>query len=191
MYGVIPFTVPATEVEREIRVQVRIGEARYERAIVLGPLREWWIYLVQHTHTDVGYSRPQSEILPEHVRFLDYALAYCEVIGASEICYGPNATDFACYPDCRPDFVRAFEEMANLGTKLGAENGNIRIHAPLLQMTKAEIIKKGVSLDVDYALTHSCYDPIGEVSCGNCSSCKLRKQGFANAGYPDPTHYTI
>ncbi len=112
-------------------------------------------------------------------------------MGASDIFIGVNAIDYSGYPDCRPEYVRAFETMANLALKASVEGKmQIRIQAPLLRMTKAEIIRKGVELGIDYRLTHSCYDPSpGGMACGQCDSCLLRKKGFREAGIPDPTVY--
>jgi len=123
--------------------------------------------------------------------FLSFGLAYLEVIGAGAIYIGVNALDYSGYPDCRPDYIAAFETMANLATKRGVSGKTpIKIEAPLLHMTKAEIITAGVKLGVDYAATTSCYDPddAGH-ACGACDACTLRKNGFAEAGVPDPTTY--
>src|SRR5262249_31812879 len=131
--------------------------------------------------------------------FLTHALAWGEVLGAHDLYAGMNALDYSGYPDCRPEFLRAFEEMARLGTKAGAEGAAWRVRAPLIAMTKAEIIRAGVVLGVDYAITHSCYDPVvladagggssDARACGRCDSCLLRKKGFAEAGVADPTRY--
>jgi 7-cyano-7-deazaguanine synthase len=113
------------------------------------------------------------------------------VVGAADIFLGINAIDYSGYPDCRPEFVAAFQRLANLATKAGAEGrATFRIHAPLVSLTKGEIIRRGVALGVDYALTHSCYDPDEEGrSCGRCDACRLRLQGFADAGVKDPIQY--
>jgi 7-cyano-7-deazaguanine synthase len=123
--------------------------------------------------------------------FLSFALAWAEVLASSDIFIGVNALDYSGYPDCRPEFIRAFEQMANLATKAGVEGGqNLRIHAPLMAMTKAEIIRAGLNLGVDYALTSSCYDPAADgTPCGECDSCFLRRKGFAENGIPDPLSY--
>jgi 7-cyano-7-deazaguanine synthase len=122
--------------------------------------------------------------------FLSIALAWAEVLGASDIYIGVNAVDYSGYPDCRPEFIRAFEQMANLATKAGVEGRQrLRIHTPLIHLSKAGIIRLGLELGVDYSLTHSCYDPVGEIACGHCDSCILRKAGFAEAGVPDPLRY--
>lgn len=123
--------------------------------------------------------------------FLSYAMAWAEVVGAADIFIGVNAIDYSGYPDCRPEFIQAFEKMANLATKAGVEGKiQFRISAPLVRMTKAEIIRKGVELGVDYSMTLSCYDPSQEgKACGHCDSCILRRKGFQEAGVPDPTSY--
>jgi 7-cyano-7-deazaguanine synthase len=124
--------------------------------------------------------------------FLSYALAWAEVIGARDIFIGVNSIDYSGYPDCRPEFISQFERLANLATKAGVSCDWFHIHAPLIELTKAEIIRKGTELGVNFALTHSCYDP-GEngEACGECDSCLLRAKGFAEAGIADPTCYLV
>ena len=119
---------------------------------------------------------------------LSLALAWAEVIGANDIFIGVNALDYSGYPDCRPEFIEAFENTARLATKAGVEGARFRIRAPLISMTKAEIIRRGLSLGLDYGLTHSCYDPLSHdgVPCGRCDSCVLRARGFQEAGIDDP-----
>ncbi len=134
---------------------------------------------------------PVTYVPARNTVFLSLALAWSEVLGAGDIFIGVNARDYSGYPDCRPDYIRAFQEMANLATK-GAVEGTlpVRLHVPLIDMTKADIIRLGTSLGVDYALTRSCYDPDAEGrACGACDSCILRRKGFAEAGVPDPTPY--
>lgn len=131
---------------------------------------------------------PSTYVPARNTIFLSFALALAEVVGAQDIFIGVNALDYSGYPDCRPEFLEAFERLANLATKEGVE-GRLRttIHAPLLMRSKAEIIALGRSLGVDYALTHSCYDPTAEGRpCGTCDSCLLRARGFAEVGIPDP-----
>jgi 7-cyano-7-deazaguanine synthase len=134
---------------------------------------------------------PVTYVPARNTVFLALALAWAEVLGGFDIVVGVNAIDFSGYPDCRPEFVEAFERLANLATKAGVEGkGKFRVHAPLVRLTKAEIIKLGASLGVDFGLTHSCYDPAADGSaCGRCDSCVLRRAGFAAAGVPDPTRY--
>jgi 7-cyano-7-deazaguanine synthase len=124
--------------------------------------------------------------------FLSFALAWAEVLGASEIFIGVNAVDYSGYPDCRPEFVAAFERLANLATRGGVEGTTpVRIQAPLLHLTKRQIVELGRSLGVDYALTLSCYDPGADgEACGRCDACALRLKGFADAGLKDPAIYT-
>ncbi|HEX8953975.1 MAG TPA: 7-cyano-7-deazaguanine synthase QueC [Polyangia bacterium] len=136
-----------------------------------------------------GGDIPITYVPARNALFLCHALAWAEVLGARDLYAGMNALDYSGYPDCRPEFLAAFETMARLGTKAGAEGADWRVRAPLIAMTKAEIIRAGVALGVDYAMTHSCYDPVGERACGHCDSCLLRKKGFADAGVADPTRY--
>lgn len=144
---------------------------------------------------DRSLESPEREIPVTYVParntvFLSIALAWAEVLGSSDIYIGVNAIDYSGYPDCRPEFIRAFEQMANLATKAGVEGRQrLQIHTPLIHLTKAEIIRLGLELGVDYSLTHSCYDPVGGLACGHCDSCLLRKAGFAAAGVPDPLRY--
>jgi len=134
---------------------------------------------------------PVTYVPGRNIIFLAHALAWGEVIGAADIFLGINAIDYSGYPDCRPDFLAAFEKMANLGTRAGCAGRPFTLHAPLLHLRKSEIIRQGLSLGVDYSLTHSCYDPQGELACGRCDACRLRLQGFAEAGYPDPVRYMV
>lgn len=134
---------------------------------------------------------PATYVPARNTIFLSFALAAAEVIGAFDIAIGVNAVDYSGYPDCRPAFIEAFQQVANLGTAAGVQGrGQFTIHAPLMHLSKAEIIQMGTRLGVDYALTHSCYDPPGEgLACGHCDSCRLRREGFAAAGVSDPTRY--
>ncbi len=134
---------------------------------------------------------PITYVPARNTIFLSYALAWAEVLDTPHIFIGVNAVDYSGYPDCRPEYIQAFEHMATLATKAGVEGGfRLQIHTPLSHMTKADIIKKGIRLGVDYGLTHSCYDPDGGgKACGHCDSCLLRKKGFADAGVADPTRY--
>ncbi len=133
---------------------------------------------------------PVTYVPARNTVFLSYALAWAEVLGAFDIFIGVNAVDYSGYPDCRPAFIAAFEQLANLATSAAVlGKGNFRIHAPLLKLKKAEIIQLGLAHGVDYSLTHSCYDPQGELACGHCDACQLRREGFRAAGLADPTHY--
>lgn len=138
---------------------------------------------------DMEHEIPVTYVPGRNILFLAHALSWAEVIGAADIFLGINAVDYSGYPDCRPEFLAAFEQMANLGTKAGVTGKPFRLHAPLLRMSKKEIIQTGMRLGVDYSLTHSCYDPVGELACGRCDSCQLRLQGFREAGVVDPVRY--
>jgi len=139
----------------------------------------------------VGSDIPVTYVPARNTVFLSFALGWAEVLGAFDIFIGVNALDYSGYPDCRPEYIAAFEAMANLATKAGVEGvGRFTIHTPLISLTKAEIIRKGLSLGVDYGRTHSCYDPTPEgLACGLCDSCRLRLKGFAEAGVDDPVAY--
>jgi 7-cyano-7-deazaguanine synthase len=133
---------------------------------------------------------PITYVPARNTVLLALALAYAEASGAFDIYIGVTVVDYSGYPDCRPEFVRAFEQLANLATKAGVEGGRFHVHAPLIDLGKVDIIRLGTSLGVDYALTHSCYDPTLEgLACGECDSCRLRRAGFQAAGLPDPTRY--
>ncbi len=134
---------------------------------------------------------PATYVPARNTVFLSLALAWAEVLGAADVFIGVNALDYSGYPDCRPEYIRAFETMANLAVRETVEGRmRMRIHTPLIHLTKAQIIARGAQLGVDYAVTHSCYDPdpLGR-ACGHCDSCLLRKKGFIDAGLPDPTSY--
>jgi 7-cyano-7-deazaguanine synthase len=134
---------------------------------------------------------PVTYVPARNTIFLSLALAWAEVLGAADIFIGVNALDYSGYPDCRPEYIETFERLANLATKAGVEGKiKFRIQAPLIRLTKAEIIRKGLALGVDYSLTHSCYDPAPDGrACGKCDSCLLRKKGFREVGLPDPASY--
>lgn len=133
---------------------------------------------------------PITYVPARNTIFLSYALAWAEVLNAFDIFIGVNAVDYSGYPDCRGEFIAAYQTMANLATAATIENkGAFTIHTPLLTLTKAQIIQRGVELGVDYGITHSCYDPAGDLACGRCDSCLLRRDGFNQAGIPDPTRY--
>jgi len=137
-----------------------------------------------------GSGIPVTYVPARNTVFLACALSYAEVLGARDIYIGVNAVDYSGYPDCRPEFIAAFERLANLATKAGIEGARIRIHAPLIELAKAEIIRRGVALGVDYSMTISCYQPDADGrACGRCDSCRLRRAGFEQAGIADPTRY--
>lgn len=141
----------------------------------------------------MGSDIPITYVPARNTIFLSYALAWAEVLDVRDVFIGVNAIDYSGYPDCRPEFIAAFETMANLATKMTTQPGAkpFKVHAPLQHMTKAQIIRTGAALGVDYSLTHSCYDPDSQgLACGHCDSCILRKNGFQAAGLPDPTRYS-
>jgi len=134
-----------------------------------------------------GGGIPSTYVPARNTIFLSLALAFAEVVGAEAIVIGVNALDYSGYPDCRPEYLEAFERMASLATRAGVEGGQLRILAPLLRLTKADIISRGLALGLDYGLTHSCYDPFPDgAPCGRCDSCRLRARGFEQAGIDDP-----
>ena len=139
---------------------------------------------------DIGKEIPITYVPVRNTIFLSYALAFAEVNDIFDIFIGVNALDYSGYPDCRPEFITAFEKMANEGTKFAQGENKIQIHTPLIDLTKAQIITKGIQLGVDYSMTHSCYDPSESgLSCGQCDACILRKAGFEAAHITDPTTY--
>jgi 7-cyano-7-deazaguanine synthase len=134
---------------------------------------------------------PVTYVPARNTIMLSLALAYAEVLGADDIFIGVNAVDYSGYPDCRPEFIKAYQQMARLATKAGVEGGRMTIHTPLIKLTKAEIIQTGMELGVDYSMTVSCYQADGEGrACGVCDSCRIRIEGFSTAGILDPTRYT-
>jgi 7-cyano-7-deazaguanine synthase len=138
-----------------------------------------------------GGEIPITYVPARNTIFLSFALAVAEVRGAADVFIGVNAVDYSGYPDCRPEFVAAFEAMANLATRAAVEGRRLTVHTPLIELTKAEIIRRGIALGVDFGLTSTCYDPGADGgACGRCDACLLRARGFADAGIPDPTRYT-
>jgi 7-cyano-7-deazaguanine synthase len=139
----------------------------------------------------MGQGIPITYVPARNTIFLSFALAWAEVLGANDIFLGVNALDYSGYPDCRPEYVAAYERLANLATRAGVEGQQqLKIHAPLIQLTKAQIIQRGLALGVDYSLTITCYDPTPEgTACGQCDACRLRLKGFAEAGVADPVAY--
>ncbi|HLV60425.1 MAG TPA: 7-cyano-7-deazaguanine synthase QueC [Fredinandcohnia sp.] len=138
---------------------------------------------------EVGGAPPITYVPARNTIFLSVALALAEALGAEAIYVGVNTPDSSGYPDCRPEFLEAFAALARVATAAGLEGKAPRIEAPLLRLRKAEIIRWGLRLGVDYAMTQSCYDPVGEAACGRCDACQLRRRGFEEAGVPDPTVY--
>lgn len=182
--------VHAAEIAAARRVAHALGVARHvEVALDLRELASSALTGAGPVPKDRGAdeSIPATYVPARNTILLALALAWAESIGARDIFIGVNAIDYSGYPDCRPEFVAAFERLAQVATKAGVEGGDLRVHAPLQQMTKAEIIRTGLALGVDYGLTHSCYDPAGDGRpCGRCDSCVIRARGFAEAGVKDP-----
>ena len=144
----------------------------------------------QRSEKQIAHGIPITYVPARNTIFLAYALAWAEGTPASDIFLGVNAIDYSGYPDCRPEFIEAFETLANIGTKAGVEGRRFQIHTPLINLSKADIIRKAVELGVDLSLTHSCYDPSPEgLACGECDSCLLRLKGFREAGIKDPIRY--
>jgi 7-cyano-7-deazaguanine synthase len=142
------------------------------------------------SEAEMNQEIPITYVPARNTIFLSYALAWAEVLEAQDIFIGANAIDYSGYPDCRPEFIRAFEDLAKVATRAGVEGTSFRIHAPLIALSKAEIIQKGISLGVNYALTHSCYNPAPNgLACGVCDSCQLRRKGFRQTGIADPIAY--
>ena len=140
--------------------------------------------------TEIAQGIPITYVPARNTIFLSHALAWAEVIGAFDIFIGVNALDYRGYPDCRPEFIAAFEKLANLSTKAGLEGAHFKIHTPLIKMSKAEIVRQALELKIDLSLTHSCYDPLPDGrACGQCDSCELRRKGFREAGANDPIEY--
>jgi 7-cyano-7-deazaguanine synthase len=179
------------EIEAARRVAAALGVARHIELVVDlsafgGSALTDDIEVPKDRALDAG-DIPPTYVPARNTVFLSLALAWAEVIGAPDIFIGVNALDYSGYPDCRPEYIEAFEAMARLATKAGVEGGRVRIRAPLIGMTKSAIIRRGTALGVDYGLTHSCYDPgPGGRPCGRCDSCVLRAKGFSEAGLPDP-----
>lgn len=183
------------ELEAAKQVAANLGAARHVIAdinlAVFGgsALTDDALAVPHHDSVDEvgGDEIPITYVPARNTVFLSFALAWAETLGCSDVFIGVNAMDYSGYPDCRPEYIEAYERMANLATKAGVEGTQrLKIHTPLIDLTKAETIKRGLALGVDYAWTHSCYDPIDGRACGTCDSCLLRKRGFADLGLGDP-----
>jgi 7-cyano-7-deazaguanine synthase len=185
------------ELERAAEIARTLGAARHTvvkvdlRAIGGSALTDAIAVPKDRSHDEIGTGIPVTYVPARNTILLGLALGLAETVGAFDIFIGANVYDYSGYPDCRPEFLDAFERLANLATKAAVEGaGPFKLHAPLIQMTKAQIIATGAKLGVDFSLTLSCYDPDAEGrACGRCDSCQLRKKGFAEAGIPDPTPY--
>src|SRR6266568_4103563 len=180
--GFTPFAISFSYGQRH-GLELEIAKANANR---LGA-EEHLVADIEVPKEGVGSDIPVTYVPARNTIFLSFALGWAEVLGAFDIFIGVNALDYSGYPDCRPEYIAAFETMANLATKAGVEgSGRFQIHAPLIRLTKAEIIRQGLALGVDYGRTHSCYDPTDEgLACGLCDSCRLRLKGFAEAGVTD------
>lgn len=187
----------STELESAARVARALGAERHLildidlRAIGGSALTDDIEVPTSRSDEEISSSIPVTYVPARNTIFLSFALAWAESLGAEDIFIGVNALDYSGYPDCRPEYIEAYERMANLATKASVEGRKrLRIHTPLIAMTKAEIIKTGLGLGVDYSLTHSCYDPApAGLACGRCDSCLLRLKGFKEAGAEDPLGY--
>ena len=185
------------ELDAAARVAQAIGVAEH-RIVTLDPMAFAGSALTSggavpkdRSDHDIGHGIPSTYVPARNTIFLSFALGYAEVIGAADVFIGINALDYSGYPDCRPEFIEAFEKMARLATKAGVEGtAPLSIHSPLLRLSKADIVRRGVTLGVDYGMTLTCYDPSpAGLACGHCDACSLRRRGFAEAGVPDPTRY--
>ncbi len=164
--------------------------AKVTRSALTGQLEVPKHDSIEDMSGDIGDKIPDTYVPARNILFITIAAARAEAVGASDIYLGINALDYSGYPDCRPEFIEAMQHTLNVGTKQGVEGNPFTLHAPLIHMTKAEIIREGTRLGVDYSLTRSCYDPDENgLACGHCDSCLLRKRGFTRAGIPDPTQY--
>ena len=187
----------AGEVEAARRVARALGAARHEivgvdlRAFGGSALTDDIAVPKDRSEAEIGKGIPITYVPARNTIFLSYALAWAEVLGAWDIFIGVNALDYSGYPDCRPEYIGAYERMANMATKAGVEgHRRLQIQTPLIHRRKAEIIAEGVKLGVDFGLTLSCYDPTPDgTACGRCDACLLRRKGFVEAGVPDPTRY--
>lgn len=186
----------SAELDAAVRVADHVGVRRHVVAdidlrVFGGSALTADIEVPKHSSaTELSDEIPVTYVPARNTVFLSYALAYAETCGADDIFIGVNALDYSGYPDCRPEYISAFETMANLATKRGVQGKRVRIHAPLIEMTKAQIIAAGLELGVDYSLTLSCYDPdAAGRPCGECDSCLLRLRGFAEVGISDPLDY--
>lgn len=187
----------AVEIERSRQVATALGAHQHVvidvdlRAIGGSALTDDISVPKRQTESEWNRDVPVTYVPGRNLIFLALAAAHAEVLGASVVYFGANVIDYSGYPDCRPEFIKAVEAALQAGTKAGMQGKSIELRAPLLRMTKAEIIRLGLKLNVPFHLTHSCYDPVGSVACGQCDSCLVRKRGFAEAGVVDPIQYAV
>lgn len=187
----------AVEVERAGQVAAALGARRHLivdadlQAIGGSALTGDFPVPKNRDKVERGRGIPITYVPSRNLIFLSLAAAYAEILNASVIYFGANVLDYSGYPDCSQEFIRAFEAVVQIGTKAGVQGRGMEVRAPLLSMTKADIIRLGRTLNVPFHLTHSCYDPIGALACGQCDSCLIRKQGFVEAGVVDPVPYAV
>ncbi|MDH4185821.1 MAG: 7-cyano-7-deazaguanine synthase QueC [Nitrospira sp.] len=187
----------AVEVERARQVAAALGAANHLvmdldlRAIGGSALTGQAAVPKDRASDERSRGIPVTYVPGRNLIFLSIAAAHAEVVGASCIYFGANVLDYSGYPDCRPEFIHAFEAAVREGTKAGVEGRSLQVKAPLLMLTKADIIRRGNELHVPFHLTHSCYDPVGVQACGRCDSCVIRREGFAKVGVVDPIAYTL
>ena len=187
----------AVEIERAREVAAWLGAQQHVvldvdlRAFGGSALTADMVVPKNRTESERAQGVPSTYVPARNLIFLSLAAAQAEVVGASTIYFGANVIDYSGYPDCRPEFIRAFEAVVEAGTKAGVQGQRMEVRTPLLTMTKAQIIQLGRTLNVPFQLTHSCYDPVGHLACGHCDSCTIRKQGFADAGVEDPIGYAL
>lgn len=187
----------AVEVERAAQIAAALGARRHLlveadlQAIGGSALTGDFPVPKNRAEPERAQGIPITYVPGRNLIFLSLAAAYAEVLNASVIYFGANVLDYSGYPDCSPEFIRAFEAAVRIGTKAGTEGKGMEVRAPLLTMSKSDIIRLGVTLNVPFHLTHSCYDPIGSLACGQCDSCLIRKRGFLEAGVVDPVPYAV
>lgn len=187
----------AVEIERAGQVASALGARQHLvvdvnlRALGGSALTDEMAVPKGRSEGDRAQGIPPTYVPARNLIFLSLAAAHAEVLEASVIYFGANVVDYSGYPDCRPEFIRAFEAVVQAGTKAGVEGRRLEVRAPLLTLSKSQIIQLGLTLNVPFHLTHSCYDPIGVLACGQCDSCLIRKQGFAEAGVEDPIAYAL
>ncbi len=184
------------ELQAAERVAAAMGAVRFDRVTIDASVFRGASALTgggevpkDRASASIARGIPSTYVPARNLVFLSFATAVAEARGAAALYIGANAVDYSGYPDCRPEFLESFERTARLATKAGVEGATLALRAPLSKLSKAQIIRAGVELGVDYALTHSCYDPRGELACGHCDSCLIRQRGFAEAGVADPTRY--
>lgn len=183
----------SVELEAAARVATALGAARHViaeidlRVFGGSALTDSSLAVPHHDSADeLAADIPVTYVPARNTIFLSFAMAWAETLAAADVFIGVSALDYSGYPDCRPEYIAAFEQMASLATRAGVEGRRLTVHTPLIELTKAQTIRRGLDLGVDYGLTHSCYEPDGSRACGTCDACLLRQRGFAELGLPDP-----